>query len=271
MTSDGLRAPLNAPPAADLGYGVAPATSTPLVVANRVVVFGSGSGSAATGVFVYDPSPGFGNLIASTTDALFDPFGNAIPAKGVTTYHVTAVGVWFAVAHQGADIIAYQATSPAGPWNLLADLNFSVVHGSGVGQFTFNSAPIVSQAGTVTAPTVITTDAWNQLSVGGSWTNAGTGVNGFFYRLQEDGNVLLAWEVNNNSATPGTLGTLPAAYQPATTVHLVSGWSGTGPVAYNDQFAPALQITSGGVITGLGMFVGTLTMFGTAIMPLGSL
>ena len=135
-----------------------------------------------------------------------------------------------------------------------------------------NTQAVTATGGSVSTPTLITTDAWNQISpLTGTWTNSGSGVNGFFYRLQTDNTVALAWDVSNNNANPGTLGTLPAAYRPATTVRLASGWTGTGPTSYNDQFAPAIEVHTDGTIHGDGLFVATLTLFGTAVLPLGSL
>ncbi len=50
-------------------------------VQNLVLVAGTG----ISGIFVYDPSAGAGNLIGSMTDAAADPFGN-VTEKGVSAY-----------------------------------------------------------------------------------------------------------------------------------------------------------------------------------------
>lgn len=92
MSGDGLVRPVNAPGTAPLAYGTQPGTSSPVQRAVIVLV----GGSSASGVFVYDPSIGAGNLIASMTDASADPFADTT-VKGVASY-VTFGGDRFAVA-----------------------------------------------------------------------------------------------------------------------------------------------------------------------------
>jgi hypothetical protein len=71
-------------------------------------------------VFVYDPTPGLGNLIASLTDAATDPFGNAT-VTGVGGYSKHA-GVFYAVQTGGSAGVNttsyYTASSAAGPYTL---------------------------------------------------------------------------------------------------------------------------------------------------------
>ena len=77
MSGDGLVAPLNAPAAGQPIPGVQPGTSTGVVIANYVIVFGPTG--TPTGLFVYTPgtTPAAGNQpIYSVTDATADPFGN---------------------------------------------------------------------------------------------------------------------------------------------------------------------------------------------------
>lgn len=274
------------------------------VITPLVIVAGTGT----SGVFVYDPTAAAGNLIASMTDATADPFGN-VTVKGVASYvlfsgdkfavalnqvgpgglpgatvldtasvPLTAAGMYAASAASGtAQALLYSGRVAGGDIAAGVTLHSATDSGTTGGTaaiaagLTTISGQLTATGGTVINPTLVTTDAWNSISPGGSWTASGSGVNGFFYRLLSTGDVLLAWDVNNNSATPGTLGTLPAAYRPATAVRLQSGWTGTGPGAYNNAFAPALQVAANGNITGLGLFVATLTMFGTAVLPLGSL
>jgi hypothetical protein len=84
-------------------------------VQNQVIVAGVGGG-----VFVYDPTPGLGNLIASLTDAATDPFGNAT-VTGVGGYSKHA-GVFYAVqtgGSAGANTTSYYtAAAAAGPYTL---------------------------------------------------------------------------------------------------------------------------------------------------------
>lgn len=53
-------APLNAPPTGPLGYGVQPGTTLGVIIARLVEIFG-----AMSGLFVYNPIPGAGNLTES--------------------------------------------------------------------------------------------------------------------------------------------------------------------------------------------------------------
>ena len=72
---DGLRRPLNAPPAGQVATGVQPGVSNGVVVAHYVIITGT-----AGGVFVYNGTPGLGNPpIAWMTSGTTDPYGNPLP------------------------------------------------------------------------------------------------------------------------------------------------------------------------------------------------
>lgn len=77
--TDGLIAPLNAPPGQPTPIGIQPGTSTPVVIANLVVIFGPAG--KVSGLFVYSGTPALGNppifWVASTS--LIDPFANVLP------------------------------------------------------------------------------------------------------------------------------------------------------------------------------------------------
>jgi hypothetical protein len=67
---------MGAPPAQRLGLGVQPGTSSAVVIANKVIVFGTGDG-----VFVYTGKPALGNPpIAWMGSGLADPYGNTLPS-----------------------------------------------------------------------------------------------------------------------------------------------------------------------------------------------
>lgn len=112
---------------------------------------------------------------------------------------------------------------------------------------------------------------WASIAPGGSWTASGSGVNGFWYRIMATGDLQIAWDVTISSSSPGTMVTLPAGSRPAQTVRIGSGWTGTGPTSYSDTFNPCLSIANTGVITGMGLVVNALTLFGTAVIPMGTL
>ena len=79
--SDGLNAPLNAPPGLG-GVVGSQAGSTGVDIAHIVIVYGT----SGTGIFVYSGTPASGSLIVSIAAAAgTDPYGNAYE-QGVTTY-----------------------------------------------------------------------------------------------------------------------------------------------------------------------------------------
>lgn len=80
---DGLVRPLNAPPAHQVLPGVQPGVTGAVVLAQYVIIFGTGPGGAQPGMFIYQGSPGPGNPpVFSISDATSDPYKNAI-APGI--------------------------------------------------------------------------------------------------------------------------------------------------------------------------------------------
>jgi hypothetical protein len=68
--------PLNAPAAGQVVSGVQPGVSQAIVLANKVIVFGTGGG-----VFVYSGTPGAGNPpISWMSSSTTDPYGNTLPS-----------------------------------------------------------------------------------------------------------------------------------------------------------------------------------------------
>lgn len=112
---------------------------------------------------------------------------------------------------------------------------------------------------------------WKSLTLGSSTTASGSGVNGFFARRTPGGSIELAWDITLSSSNPGTLATLPSGLIPTTVTRLQSGWTGTGPSSYNSSFSPAISVATSGSITAMGLFVSGLTLFGTKVLPGGSL
>lgn len=147
MTGDGLVRPLNAPSTAPLAYGTQPGVNQAVVIANKVIVFG-----ASGGVFVYDPTPGLGNLIASATDASTDPYGNAT-LPGVTGYSKSG-GVFYAASMGpslgGASAFTiWTSSSAAGPYTnqggIAADSSGNMTVGA-AGNLTLNTVAGVLRA-----------------------------------------------------------------------------------------------------------------------------
>ena len=79
---------------------------------------------AGSGIFVYDPSPGAGNLIGSETAVSGDDlYGNlALPGKVTYFFKPTAPPGYYAIQQFGASFNFYSAATEAGPWTQLAAL-----------------------------------------------------------------------------------------------------------------------------------------------------
>ena len=92
------------------------------VIAGIVIVYGTGSN---TGVFVYSPTPGLGNLIASlTSSAGFDAYGNEVLAGNVGYTYEPAEPAYYGVVSSSNGIAVFRATSAAGPWTQMGGLAY---------------------------------------------------------------------------------------------------------------------------------------------------
>lgn len=116
-------------------------------------------------------------------------------------------------------------------------------------------------------------DSWHAPAGGlGTGWSAGGGIGGVFAMLLDNGNVFLAWDVTTaTSSNPNNICTLP--YAPATTVQLQSGHASGAPAAYTAAFAPSVKVQGSGAFIGQGIpsLSGTIELFGTAIVPMGTL
>lgn len=101
----------------DQGYLPPAAAATPgaLKPFRKIIIIPGSNG----GLFVYSPSPGFGNLIQSTgiPAATTDPYGNAVLA-GETTY-TSSGGNFQAINITGQTLTLTSATSAAGPYSTI--------------------------------------------------------------------------------------------------------------------------------------------------------
>lgn len=195
LIGDGLVRPQNAPAAQQPAVGVQPGTTTPVVIANRVIVFGP-SGTV-TGVFVYSGTPGPGTLIASMTDSLTDPFGNAT-IQGVVSY----AGPGAAAGIVNGALFLYTG-SPLASY-------FSVGPGT-LGRVQFGGVGFTSAGGTAAAPTVITTDTWHNASL---TANFAAGAPAPQYLLLPDQSYVLRGQVSCSVASGAgtTMFTIPATF-----------------------------------------------------------
>jgi hypothetical protein len=176
----------------------------------------------STGLYVYNGTPGNGNLIASLANApgasgsVHDRFGNVVFA-GITAYG-------------GIDVINLDGNTLS--WYTSAGVqNESIQFNDALGQLIFSTifnwavviqqalqvtGPITATGGTPANPTVIETDTWQSLGI---ISGANVTINEARYRLtpQNEVEIDIALLANTGGTTAGTFtfsNTMPAKYQP---------------------------------------------------------
>lgn len=181
--------------------------------------------------------------------------------------------------HNG--IMVTGCTAPGFPGNAVNAVNWNTA--SVVGNiFNVSGGMVLSQswvpsgapAGTSvvsaanTPPAVAPT--WQQLDLYGPWVKTGSGVNGFWCKMTEGGDLMLAWDISpDDHYNPGLITRLPVGTWPSTDVNLDTGWSGNpNPRGYPD-FNPVILVLSNGQVYAATTGNGNLEMFGTAVIPQG--
>lgn len=234
--------PMNRPPAPTLQIGVQPGTTPGVVV--RVVISASG---AFTGLFVYSPSPGAGNLIDSIAAAPgTDPFGNTYQA-GITTY--TPSSTSFARLFNGEIQFADTASHF---WEILAQTagELLVFQTPGTGADLFLNSTGTLQAAAPGTPTVPETPHAPSLNAGWATGSATAGFQPIEYWLTPDGPagiVELDGTFHSTSATPSaTIWTFPSGWFNPTNAQRL-------PVVINNNAGAAvagiLSISTAGAVT----------------------
>jgi hypothetical protein len=186
------------------GVSVSPGNSAGIFRGRLVIVSGPGSG-----VFVYSPKPGAGNLVASISAAAgLDPYGNSV-SPGFTVYS----GGTFAQLNSGA---LEMGDAAAGVFLSIFGSVLSLAAAYGSPSFAV-TIPVTATAGTAANPTVITTDSWNAAALLNGWANAGGGLYEAQYRLCADNTVHLIGVINSAAMTATQFMTLPAGYRPLNT------------------------------------------------------
>jgi hypothetical protein len=220
-SGDGLSRPLNAPPAVPPGYGTQPGTSQAVVIANRVIIFGSGGGE-----FVYSGTPALGNLISSDTGAAgTDPYGNAY-LQGTTGYDVV-LGVYLAKNISVLGLAYYTAASGAGPWTLVArvfwqtqapNAGLTLATANGNATLSLLSGGGIQAWQPIVAGNALGAETWHNITMDAGWTASAQAPQ---YRLLPDGDVEARGQATHASVTVVTQinsgAPLPAAYRPAQT------------------------------------------------------
>ena len=229
MAGDGLVKPLNAPPGVQAAPGVQPGVSQAVVFARQVIIAG-----AKGGLFVYDST---GTLIASIAGAagtgpLGGSFGPGIESQaGGGTFTVTLFG-GEVIFGSGALIFS----NSAGAITLETNNGASIFLAGG---------PVEATDGSISTPTVITTDTWQAAILGNSWTGTAQ------YMLNPDNTVSLR---TSGSLGAGTLAngtvlfTLPAAYRPATAQQIPCIISAVGAGSTPSGASPFLTVGTNGQV-----------------------
>lgn len=237
MTIPGLGgqqpAPLNAPPAGQVATGVQPGISNAVITANKVIVFGVNGG-----VFVYNGIPAAGNppvewLSGGTTD----PFGNSLPSAGAGSQ---VAGNFWSALNDGSFLSAPEGVAIGFASNAEGSLPGIMKIGSGLRSLADTPAALLVKSesasgpapqvevqaglevdgtltatgGTISLPTVITTDTWHAMPAFSAGYSHGTPAPA--YKLNPDNTVSFAGQVDVASGTAGatfvTLGT--SSYYP---------------------------------------------------------
>jgi hypothetical protein len=230
------------PPAAVLAPGGAAG-----VFRGRLVVISGSSTNGSTGLFVYSPSPGAGNLVTSIAAlAGTDPYGNAY-LQGTVNYALVSGTTWLAAALLGGQLQWWVSTTgQAGPYTE----NLAIGAAGSTDQYFVSTATFVG-LGTpaVAAPdpgisSPVTPESWHNLALVNGWTGT------FRYQLLADGRVEVDVNISSAAATAFVCGTMPANYIPANTVYLAAGSTGN----VSSSLAPFLQvIASTGNVTMNGL------------------
>jgi hypothetical protein len=189
-----------------------------------VIVFGTGF----SGVFVYSPAPGAGNLIASVAAlAGTDPYGNKYPSGissqsgGIEAILSGKELAWDAPADHPSNLPAVFAAPSAATGNSL-----EITTGTGSGGVTAGAITLYDSAASSTVPAIpsgspgifvafgcpLVTDTWHTLGTAAQYS-----ITRARYRMDAFGYLELDIQVTSS----GTVGqdtafsvTLPAAYRP---------------------------------------------------------
>lgn len=211
------------------------------IIRARYVIITDVSG----GVFIYVGTPQTGNPpILWVTEAATDPFGNALPFRGVgvkngsnlagitDTASVIVGGTGEAsfgtLNDSGAGGTSLESsTFGAGDVSAFFELLSKNVNGIGPRMLIGNAA-VLSTAGTAANPTQITTDGWHTLAPINGWANvAGEPLK---YTLLPDRMVMVAGVITSAGAAGNPIfANLPAGYRPATQQETAAGLHGAAP------------------------------------------
>lgn len=217
-----------------------------------VVIVGGPSGS---GIFIYNGTPSFGNLIEShtpiTATGTTDSFGNGI--VGGDTVYSSSGGSFYAFQRTGVTVASvWTALTVAGPYTTISAWGRIVIQPIAqaiimTGTVAINSGPFNSTGGTAVNPSILTTDSWNTMTLLGAWTTTGGYAQ---YMLNADNTVSARGLITAGTLTNGTtIWDAPSGYIPAgapgTQLIDVAITGGTGTVGF---LTPRIGINAAGVM-----------------------
>lgn len=156
-----------------------------------------------------NPHIQFSGVTANVNDSNGIPLVSGLTSYFYTSTTVTAYTNWMSLK---------DGKLQAGPVNGAAD---SALIWNGAGEFEFQANVvftgfITATSGTITNPTLITTDSWHSVTPNTGWTLTSQNPP-LSYRLLPDGNAQLVGSIKFSSGTPSSgaiMCTLPTAYRP---------------------------------------------------------
>lgn len=166
------------------------------------VVIVAGTAAGKSGVYVYSPTPGEGNLIASISPGYgTDTFGNQIQ-EGVTVYSPSGSAIVEMLYNSalGLPVVFFANGTAEGVFYLTS-----------AGQMVLAEAPLLA----ANPANEDVAETWHAVTPPSNWTASGPGIR---YRMMPDNTVRFQITANiSGSAASGTitLVTLPPAYRPA--------------------------------------------------------
>jgi hypothetical protein len=234
-------------------------------------IFGIDWITNSQGAFYYNGVPGVNSLSASVVPGLAsvtDPFGNEA-LSGFTTY-ANIGATYFAVQNDLLAVNVWANTSQSGWSSSISAMSYQVgTSGGSITSLTNQMrGNVTSSDGTLTRPTVITTDSFTNCSINtGNFTN----VSGeeLSVCLMPDNTVAIRGRVTTSvaPANPATLGAVPSGYFPARTEPLIVVETGASPFTGVSHYA---QVDGSGTIKVYGALTVGAAMSFQSRYPLDS-